>query len=650
MEGSRGGVSTSTLDQAPSPAQDDDCLKRFRKRFDAAWAPHEKRITDYKRYDDVYRGVLKTRDDNWRSMLHPPYAWQIVETYASNIIDGMPTCKIRPRHPGLEDAAKAHEQIEAAQRQLDHFAEKQPAWVTQGLVRGISPVKIIWNYETRAQTKWDYQPAYMAGPTREANTETITIRNQPSFIPWDAIDFMWDPSAQTANEWDCVFARTWSTLDALKDMQDAGVYRNVDDLKPGVKMADTSRDVKNRVEVWEMWERDRVVTVANGRTVLRDDPNPFWHGEIPFIAAVPFPEPFSVLGRSLCGTVEDLQRALWDLQNQRIDNARLINNHRTYYNRALVPDPTQIEDQFPGAIIAIDGPPGAAVYHDSPNANIIGPAVQAEQYIKKDLQDVTGAVSYVSGAQQDTIDQTTATGISIVSNMAQKRLLRVKQQYGYALMRTLYLKVKLNQQLLSAPQVFQAAGAAAAKEWQTITPQQLQGEFEFEVEDLEESLNRQERRSEALLKAQAFMQIAQYTPINFEQIARDISEAYGEDPTKYLGLPQPPQGMPAPQQSGPGAPPAAVPVPATPPPGGTGVAPPLNFANRANGVALPVLLDALENDMRFTMLRDELARERDRKIDLLVQAGQTYEEMLATAGEIRGMNLLLRRLTTKGQP
>jgi hypothetical protein len=288
----------------------------------------------------------------------------------------------------------------------------------------------------------------------------------------------------------------------------------------------------------------------------------------------------------LCGTIDDLQRALWDLQNQRIDNSRLMNNSRTFYNRGLIPDPQQIEDQFPGAIIAVDGPPGAAVHHEAPNTSIIGPAVQAEEMIKKDLQDVTGAVSYVSGAAQDTIDQTTATGISIVQNMAQKRLMRVKQQYGYALTRAGYLQVKLNQQLLNQPQVFRLAGQEAAAQWKTVSPQDLQGEFDFEIEDMEESMNRQERRSEALLKAQALMQFAAMMPgqLNLSALVSDIAEAYGEDPQKYLN-PAPPvvPGMPMPAGPGMGAPPVQAPPPATPP-SGTGVAPPpQNFANRAPG-------------------------------------------------------------------
>ena len=38
---------------------------------------------------------------------------------------------------------------------------------------------------------------------------------------------------------------------------------------------------KDLVEVLEYWTPERVITVANRNVVLRDRPNPFWHGRLP---------------------------------------------------------------------------------------------------------------------------------------------------------------------------------------------------------------------------------------------------------------------------------------------------------------------------------------------------------------------------------
>jgi hypothetical protein len=60
-------------------------------------------------------------------------------------------------------------------------------------------------------------------------------------------------------------------------------------------------------------------------------------------------------------------------------------------------------------------------------------------------------------------------------------------------------------------------------------------------------------------------------------------------------------------------------------------------------------LSALAGNPHFEALRGEIRKARDQKYALLAQAGQSHEDMIATAGEIRGMNLLLTTTTPKGQ-
>ena len=87
---------------------------------------------------------------------------------------------------------------------------------------------------------------------------------------------------------------------------------------------------------------------------------------------------------------------------------------------------------YPGAVIPLRPDQVQAWV---PNISILQPSVQAEEMLKGDLQNITGAVGYLSGASGTQIDQTTATGISVISNMAAKRIIRMKQQIMYAMRR-----------------------------------------------------------------------------------------------------------------------------------------------------------------------------------------------------------------------
>jgi hypothetical protein len=74
------------------------------------------------------------------------------------------------------------------------------------------------------------------------------------------------------------------------------------------------------VEIAEMWGRvptelatdgfiHRVITVANGTVLLRNRPNPFWHGRIPFLAYCPMPDPHYFHGPGKIEICEKMQFA-----------------------------------------------------------------------------------------------------------------------------------------------------------------------------------------------------------------------------------------------------------------------------------------------------------------------------------------------------
>jgi hypothetical protein len=277
----------------------------------------------------------------------------------------------------------------------------------------------------------------------------------------------------------------------------------------------------------------RLTVVANRNTIIRDCASPFWHGEFPFTVANIMPTPFAFRGKSIVEIISDLQIALWELQNQRIDNSKFM------ANAAMFVDPnTEQQDirLYPGAVIPLR-PDQVQAFQ--PNISILQPSVQAEEMLKGDLQNITGAVGYLSGASNTQIDQTTATGISVISNMAAKRIIRMKQQIMYAMRRAGEQQIALNQQLLPGP-VAVRIDREAENDWKLVSPTDIQGQYDYRVEDANESLMRQERRAEALAFAnwfgQNYMLLMQsgVTP-NMRRVAEDVIQAFDEDPKEYLG-------------------------------------------------------------------------------------------------------------------
>lgn len=513
-------------------------LDKFTRCFAAAKSKHTERVEKYRKCDDAYHAILKPSEDAWQSDLHPPYVAQIIELLAANLIDDNPRVKVVPSQPYYTDGALLHEALLNQQRQIDKYAEKLPTFIIQGLVRGITVGKVVWREEwMKNKARTFEQTAF--GSVIEKVTETNTpVAQQPGFVNVDAKNFLWDPAATTLDNATEVFHVTYQTISSLKA---SGVYENLDELRADdapVGFDDDKR--KGRVEVIEWWRKENneiyLTVIGNQRVVMRNECSPFWHNQFPFVVATPVPDLFKVEGTSVVEMIADIQAALWEMQNHRIDNTRFMSN------AALFVDPS-VETQdfrvFPGAMLHAR-PDQIQAWQ--PNTSILAPSVQAEELLKGDLQNLSGAVGYLSGATDTQIDQNTATGISIIQNMASKRIMRMKQQYLFALKRVGEQQIALNQQLLPKTVAIRIDRGAAGVEWKAASPAELQGQYEYRVEDAAESLIRQEKRAEALAKANfltANYQLAQMAGVNLDikKVIEDVTEAFDEDPAKYFAEP-----------------------------------------------------------------------------------------------------------------
>jgi hypothetical protein len=583
-------------------------LKAFAERK----ANHEKWCEQVAANEKAYLAVLDSRSQaaQWTSKLTPPYAQQVVDTVVANLIDDRTRFMVRPR-PGMTDpetvqrhiqGAKAHELLLSYQMDRDRYTQKKAAWILQGAIAGLSVMKVYWRYQTgpRLSLQPVEEPVYnewgeLIGVDRrlEEVEQTVTVCDDPCVEPVKIEDFLWEDGALDIQSSPWLIHRVPMTMDELEQLQQAGVYRNVDKLKQfkGDRNSHTSisdefnkldtdlqndKRFKDRVEILEYWCRKggklRCITLADRAVVLADREHLFWHGEYPFVGCTTRPRRFQIPGRSIVESIRQLQEYLWTLINQRLDNLALINN-AIYAIRDDIIDRDSLE-WYPGAIWPVPGDVGNAIAQFSPDIRVAEVSLNAEAMLKGDLQNVTGGMPFMSGTDSSTIDQKTATGVSIITSLAQKMVASQKQYITWAEEQIGNQMMQLNQQFVRAERLIPIIGRDGAQAFEAVEPEVLQGTYHVNLTPATESLMRQERRAEAQAALLTFTQVAPIAaamgaPLNPKAFIDRWLDSFEIDDTEqyYASQPQPqimggapgqPGGQPSPDG---GTPPQGVTAP-----------------------------------------------------------------------------------------
>ena len=188
-------------------------------------------------------------------------------------------------------------------------------------------------------------------------------------------------------------------------------------------------------------------------------------------------------------------------------------------------------------------------------------ALSAENALRGELQNVTSATPFASGADSQTVDNKTATGASMVMNAAQQRLSSKKFQAQMAFTKEAWMRLKNCQQFMPPTRTLHILGPDGVAKFKQISVLDIEGEYAFELTPYSESNLRQERRAEATQRTQVLLQAvplgaATGQPLSFETIITEFLKDWGEEnPAKFMS--QLPKSMGAMGQGQPGLPPGA---------------------------------------------------------------------------------------------
>ena len=530
------------------------------KKYDEAKGHHDYFTHLYERRERSYRGVKeRIQAPRWKHDLHPPYAFNLLETVVASQIDQGLTYSAKPSpHSDMSEEEAMHmlamtEDVEHLIRheyRIDEMDQKQrPAYLCDG-IGGLGVLKTYWNYTLgpRQRQATEMVPQYdqydqLIGhlPRVVEIEEKGVLRDHSTTEVVDPRDFIWNESARDLDPTkpggaQHLFHRCWYSYEQLKYLEQMNYVRDVDKLKESQSFDgeynDRSTEVfnvnktKDLIEVLEYWcyEDGRIKTcwVANRTSLVKPmSDSPFWHQQYPFAIINSMPQPFSLIGTSTIELIEELQQILWELQNQRLDNVELINN-AIMLIRSDIDDPDAFE-HYPGARWEVDDT--SQVEPLIPPYQVAEVSLQAEALLKGDLQNVTSAAPFASGAESATVDQKTATGASIVMNAAQQQLAQKKYQAQFGLMREANLRLRNCQQFLDGHRLVHILGPEGSVAFKKIPMVALQDEYLLELKPMGESEMRQEKRAEATNFAQLMMGFAPLAaaagkPLDVEQIIR----------------------------------------------------------------------------------------------------------------------------------
>lgn len=595
---------------AAGTEQEQADVLRVVKDFESSKKQHDSFVRFVERMYRAYRGVLELKSEaaQWTSKLHPAYGLQLVESVVANMIDDKTTFQMKPR-PMIDDASRVQEYLEGAQAlenivryemELARFSQKQRPFALQNSIAGITVAKIAWDYEEGACLRYEEQdtPIYHpesgeqigSYPMLVEQEHTRVLRDGPSFEVVDVRDFFWPQNAQDVQGAQFIIHRVWMSMDELRECGRAGEFKNVDQVKDtrgideweGRQWREDSLFLTNRkrnmVEVLEWWgPNGQVITIANRRVLLSKRQNPFHHGKRPFVVASSMPQPFQFVGVSDMEVIEPIQRALWTTLNQRLDNVALLNNAII-----LLRDTADDQDyEFaPGEFWTVEDPTEVQMWQPNPLPAEV--SLGSENGLKADLNNVTGGLGMMAGQDLQAMDSATATGVSTLTSIAQRRLAARRQQFAYAYEDAGNMVIPLIQQFMQPAALVPITGVGGAQAFATVAKSQVQGRYICSVTSVSEAMMRQEKRAEAqaliqIALAAAPLAAAVEQPLNLKEWIDDLLEAFDkDDPDRYFAAAPQPQIAAA----GPPGTPPGQPGPAGPSPNGV-------TAPQASGIQSP---------------------------------------------------------------
>uniref|UniRef100_A0A6M3L9D3 Putative portal protein n=1 Tax=viral metagenome TaxID=1070528 RepID=A0A6M3L9D3_9ZZZZ len=556
------------------------------------------RRDDWRRFYKLYRNYIDQASYPFDANLAIPTAYSITEVqvaFLSDLImEGGDFVEVLGKTPEGQASAKAVKEMlnYHFRYSIDIFPEIEK-FIRQLLMYGTSVFKVGWDYRVEWKTRNipEYDDTGELLSTRES-LYAEEIANRPSGRTVDIAVFGVDPNASCVADARYAFEEMWVDPMVLLEKQQLGFYKNVDKL-----MNDSSNSVNEGlmereedigltsfqnspyvergkihiVDYWgyltKGWENGKlkkrakkqlfhvVAALSHSTTggegvpvILLSQPSPYFHNRIPFIdtrinACVG--EYYGVGDIEYCESLFCEQR---DLRNIQLDNLSRSMNHMFIIRSGAQIDENELVNR-PSGIIHAEDPQGDIV---PLRTEPFDPAVfKSQDDIRRDIEMTTGVNDFVTGQfNSATGFNDTATGISLIQNVAMKRMAHKGQMVQQAVR-------DIGQMVFNLVAQYSPHGAnvrildresATMYRFIDISPEALSREYDFHIINAAALGSRTARQTQLLQLFQIMGQVKQGDPsFNFDFnkfVLRLLDEMDIPNAQELLGNPQLMQGLP----------------------------------------------------------------------------------------------------------
>lgn len=452
-----------------------------------------------------WRGILDQSLYPWRSKLFIPWSFTVVETIIPKVFARDPKWRAISRNPmpsapqDQQDLGNGIVQSTADQAsvvnnllsyQWSHMGMrlKMYDYIKDSLMYSKGIAKVSWNFKMKNKTFMEPVVGEDDKITFKKTTKSEIDNDDPKVEIVDPYDIYIDPDATCLENATFVIHRKTVPLKELQDNPnytgtdkisgDGGVDQYMDKLSRYNSSVPTKDKHQDLVEIFEYWEQDRLVVVANRGIVLRDSPNPYNHKELPFVELDDYRDPHRLYGQSELSVIDPLQREINSIRNQR----------RDYDNLALNPVVRMVPGTLRNPNSAVMAPGSVWLVSDLNSMDVFqlpqlqGSATDIEQQTAQDIK-MTVAIDEIGiGLLPDNPQRRSATEVVTAQSMAGKRFAVKIAMLEEAVKKIGQLVFALNQQFLDQERMIQIVGERGATEWVQLSPEDIRGEFFIDIE------------------------------------------------------------------------------------------------------------------------------------------------------------------------
>jgi hypothetical protein len=460
---------------------------------------------------DLWRGNWSGRFHPHKNNVHIPLIfssiWADAARKVATSLNDYPVVSFLGYGPDDMPIARKREALISAQMKDDNCFLKQVDTVVSADLYGVAVMQIGWKKFAPMRVVEYVDRAPLSGKiVRHIKKQNVVMFDGPESLNIDLLDFFPQPTVPRLQDMKWVVRRYFLDLDDCRYLASIGAFDKAElnrlEREGSVGMGNTFVSTSIRrfqvrtgmddetarfmdkysrpIEILEMWGTvpsefapdgclQRVCTVANRRYLLRNKPNPYNHGMLPFVCFTPTPDMHYFYAPGKAEVTEKIQIVANRYLNQSLDAADLQIDPIWFYNRAagLV---TKNLYARPGKFIPINGNPADMIQPMRQDLNGLTIADQKVAQMRGLADMATGVNDAVSGLTSADSRQTAREFVG-KREAAGTRLLLESRIYEEMLLEPMAnMFVALDKQFLELPVEVLILGDGALLDPITQTP------------------------------------------------------------------------------------------------------------------------------------------------------------------------------------